>query len=94
MIKTYIHEFPHLYCFRGRVSGNFVFIATESNARIKSIKLKKKAGKIVDERDMDIDLPLLIQDSYAYYTEYKIDEEILTDDFAPVNIFRHMKVDN
>jgi hypothetical protein len=29
--------------------------------------------------------------NYAYYTEYEVDAKILTDDFAPVNLFKHMK---
>jgi spermidine synthase len=90
MLKTYIQEFPHLYCFKGRISGNFIFIAAASDMKMESINLWARAGKIMDETGMDIDLPLFIQESYAYYTEYEKDAEVLTDDFAPVNLYRHM----
>jgi len=51
----------------------------------------KEARKIQSYRKMDIDLYRISQ-SYAYYTEYERKAELLTDDFAPVNIYKHMQI--
>jgi spermidine synthase len=91
MIRTYREAFPHLYIFKGTRSNNYIFVTARSKARKAEEYIWKEARKIQSYRKMDIDLYQISQ-SYAYYTEYERKAELLTDDFAPVNIYRHMEI--
>ena len=92
MIKTYKAEFPHLYIFKGYKSKNYIFIATKSNVKTDEKTISSKATKIQSAKNLDIDL-FKISWTFAYYTEYEWwDAELLTDDFAPVNLYKRKKV--
>jgi spermidine synthase len=88
MIKTYIKEFPHLYNFKGRTSDNYIFVATTNGAKKEQINVWMDASRLLDTKKLDIDLPLFAQDSYGYYTDFEMAANILTDDYAPVNLLR------
>ncbi|MEW6569745.1 MAG: fused MFS/spermidine synthase [Nitrospirota bacterium] len=92
MIKTYKTEFPHLYIFKGRKSQNFIFVATASGVKKEEGHIYKRAKKIESVRKLDIDLRQVSQ-YYAYYTEYELEAKVLTDDFAPVNLYKYMNVE-
>ena len=91
MVMTYKKAFSHFYVLKGRKSGNFIFVATADG----SIKNKRdigiRAAKILAVRKFDIDL----SDIVARYEESSVYEwdgtKILTDDFAPVNLYQHQK---
>jgi len=89
MVMTYKRVFPHLYIFQGEKSGNFTFIATaDDRLRDKDI-IETRASKIQIQKDIDIDLWLIAM-SYEYSRNYEVPSaEILTDDFAPVNLFKY-----
>jgi spermidine synthase len=92
MIKTYKTEFPHLYIFRDRGLRNFIFVATTSSVRKGNDYISKRAKAIESFRGLDINLQQ-ISTYYAYYTKYELPAKVLTDDFAPVNLYKYMGVD-
>lgn len=88
MIKTYIEEFPHLYTFEERMSDNYIFIAMTDNSKKEQINVWVDANRLLDTKKLNIDLPLFAQDSYGYYTDFEKTADVLTDDYAPVNLLR------
>ncbi len=92
MIKTYIQEFSQLYIYRGIVSDNFIFIATADKTRKESIHVWVRANDLMKHKKFNIDLPVIATQSHGHYTDYEMDAKILTDDFAPVNIYKHMEI--
>jgi spermidine synthase len=93
MIQTYKEVFPYLYIFKGKKSRNYIFITTERTVKKDEKSVAGRAKQIQARKNFDIDL-LSICRSFAYYTAYEREAKVLTDDFAPVNLYRYMKVDN
>ncbi len=97
MIETYKTVFPHLYIIKGsktlNYTNNYVFIATESSTQENEESILRKARALQKTKKFDIDLPMISM-LFAYYTDYEGNGEILTDDFAPVNMYRHMKAEH
>ena len=91
MVMTYKKVFPHLSVFRGKKSGNFIFVAASSNKVKDKDVIETRAHKIQSDRKFDIDLED-IASRYEPSTAYEWDgAKILTDDFAPVNLYQHQK---
>jgi spermidine synthase len=90
MIATYNQEFRHLYVLTGRKSNNFVFITTKNPTFRDKESVVNLAERIKSSRKFDYDLAELA-DRYEDYTSYSVNAKILTDDFAPVNLYQHMK---
>ena len=91
MVMTYKKAFSHLYIFKGKKSANFIFVATAGGKAKEKHEIEKRAGKIQSLRKFDIDLPEIaagFEDSAAY--EWA-GAKILTDDFAPVNLYKYQK---
>jgi spermidine synthase len=94
MIETYKQVFPHLYIFKGKKSNNYVFIATDDKRKIEKESVEKRVREIQSIKNFDFDLPR-VSWLYGYHTEYGWhDAEVLTDDFAPVNLYKHMKTND
>jgi spermidine synthase len=89
MIETYRKAFPHVYVFRGKTK-NFIFIASLSEEKMDEGDVMKRAKAVQKEKNFDIDLPMICT-LYGYSDEFGWDGEILTDDFAPVNLYKHMR---
>ncbi|MEW6603052.1 MAG: fused MFS/spermidine synthase, partial [Nitrospirota bacterium] len=91
MVITYEKAFSHFYIFMGKKSANFIFVAT-ANSKVKDkYDIEKRAGKIQALRKFDIDLPEIAA-RYEASAAYEWDgAKILTDDFAPVNLYQHQK---
>jgi spermidine synthase len=91
MVMTYKKAFSHFYIFKGKKSGNFIFVATASSKIKDKASVEARARKIQSDRKFDIDL----EDFAARYETSEIYEwgraKILTDDFAPVNLYQHQK---
>ena len=91
MIETYKKEFPHLYIFKGRKSGNFIFIAPKENRKKESTDIFDQAEKIHSKKRFDFNLSEISM-QYGYYSDYDMhDAKVLTDDFAPVNIYKQIR---
>ena len=88
MVKTYHAEFANLAIFKGKESGNYVFVATERAVAPEVVR--KRAQEIQASRQLGIDLAGISQDQQVTSVP-EAKAEILTDDFAPVNLYRHME---
>lgn len=89
MIRTHLEVFPRLYIFKGNKSRNYVFIATADKRLVGSEELTDRAERL---RRFDQDMVSLSQ-FYGTHKDFERPEraEVLTDDFAPVNLYRHME---
>jgi len=91
MVMTYREVFPHVYLFKGKQSANFVFVATAGSRKKERDTIMARAEKIQTHKKFDIDLPGMAS-RYAYSSEYAYEgAKVLTDDFAPVNLYRFQK---
>ena len=91
MVATYRKAFPHVYIFKGQKSRNFIFVATMSSKMKYQENVIADALKIQRYMKMDIDFAD-IGKSYDYSTVYdRKSAKILTDDFAPVNLYKYQK---
>ena len=90
-LKTYSEAFHHLSVFISKGSGNFIFVTVLDENRGIQKDVLKRAGEIDLSKKWDISL--------SERAEYKMDlsdervekGKLLTDDFAPVNIYRLQK---
>lgn len=91
MVMTYKKAFPHLYIFKGKKSSNFIFVATTGSKIKDKYSVEARARKIQSTKKFDIDL----EEFAAKYEPAEVYEwggaKILTDDFAPVNLYQHQK---
>jgi len=91
MVMTYKKAFPHLYVFKGKKSANFIFAATMGSKMKAKGSVEARARKIQSVRKFDIDL----EDFASRYEPSEVYKwegaKILTDDFAPVNLYQYQK---
>lgn len=91
MLMTYKKAFPHLSVFKGKKSANFIFVATLGSKVIDKETVVARARKIQSDRKFDIDLAE-IASRYELSSAYEWDgAKVLTDDFAPVNLYQYQK---
>lgn len=91
MVVTYRKVFPHVYIFKGHRSRNFIFVATMSSKIKYQENVIADALKIKRYMRMDIDFET-IGKTYDYSSVYdRKSAKILTDDFAPVNLYKYQK---
>jgi spermidine synthase len=91
MVMTYKKAFPHLIIFKGKKSVNFIFVATTGLKNKDKESIVARARKIESAKKFDFDL----EDFASRYELSEVYEwdgaKILTDDFAPVNLYQHQK---
>jgi len=91
MVMTYKKAFPHFAIFKGKNSANFIFVATTGSKIRNKDSVKATARKIQSARKFDIDLEAFAS-RYEPSKEYEWGgAKILTDDFAPVNLYQYQK---
>ncbi len=93
MVRTYKEEFETLEIFEGGEGGfeNFIFVAAVNNVYMEEETLLERAGSIQSAKGMDIDLR---RTPWEYGKRgYEKDSKVLTDDFAPVNLYKEMEID-
>lgn len=91
MVMTYKKAFQHLYVFKGKKSANFIFVAMAGRKIKDREEIEHMAAKIQAAKKMDVDLPGVAA-RFQLSTDYEWDgAKILTDDFAPVNLYQHQK---
>ena len=93
MVRTYKEEFETLEIFEGGEGGsdNFIFVAAVNNVYMEEKALLARAGSIQSAKGMDIDLR---RTPWEYGKRgYEKDSKVLTDDFAPVNLYKEMEID-
>ena len=91
MVMTYKKAFPHFYVFKGKKSANFIFVATTGSKIKDKDSVEARARKIQFAKKFDIDL----EDFASRYESSEAYEwggaKVLTDDFAPVNLYQYQK---
>ena len=91
MVMTYKKAFPYLVMFKGKKSANFIFVASASMKIKDKDRIVARARKIASAKKFDIDL----EDIASRYEPSEVYEwagaKILTDDFAPVNLYQYQK---
>ncbi|HCZ11570.1 MAG TPA: hypothetical protein DHV16_04805 [Nitrospiraceae bacterium] len=91
MIMTYKKAFPHFAVFKGKKSANFIFVAAAGNKIKDKDSVEARARKIQSGGKFDIDLEDFAS-RYELSEAYELGSaKILTDDFAPVNLYQHQK---
>ncbi len=91
MVMTYKKAFPHLYIFKGKKSRNFIFVATVNNKINDKRTVQARSRAIQSAKRFDIDLEE-IASRYEPSEKYEwVGAKILTDDFAPVNLYKFQK---
>jgi len=88
MIKTYHADFANLAIYKGKDSGNHIFVAGDRAVSPEAVRTRVK--EIQEGRQLGIDLLAISQDQQVTLPPEER-AEILTDDFAPVNLYRHME---
>ena len=90
MVATFDRAFSHFFIFKGRKANNFIFVGTDSGLIKDREGLAVRAQNIQRSKKLDIDLS-----GISWYcehcAEYRTNAKVLTDDFAPVNLYQHMK---
>ena len=93
-IKTIADVFPRSYIFFDNDVSYIIFAARQGEWLSKE-EVVARGKKIAVERDFSFDLEKLIIEQYVPASRIVADElegQILTDDFAPVNLLRHKSV--
>lgn len=91
MIVTYRNAFEHLHLFVGDESGNYIFVATDHTKDKQVKEIRERAKRIAQEKRFDFDLAGIV-DGHRYGSALReVEAELLTDDFAPVDILKHRK---
>ncbi len=88
MLKTYGTEFAHTTVYQGKESGNYIFIA--GDREVDPVVVHGKAREIQEAGGLGFDLAAIGREQ-RIPTPQVAGAEILTDDFAPVNLYRHME---
>jgi len=90
MVRTYREAFGTLEIFEGEDSSNFIFVGKVGESVMNEKALLARAESIQSAKGMDIDLR---RTTWAYgKTGYERRFKILTDDFAPVNLYKEMEI--
>jgi spermidine synthase len=93
-IKTIADIFPRSYSFYAG-AGSYIIFAARQGEWLSKEEVVERGKKIAVERDFPFDLEKLIIEQYVPASRIVADElegQILTDDFAPVNLLRHKSV--
>jgi len=91
MVMTYKKAFPHLAIFKGKRSANFIFVATTGIRGKDKDTVEARAKKIQATRKFDIDLADYASRFEPSETYEWSGAKILTDDFAPVQLYQYQK---
>lgn len=92
MIATYEDVFRRLYMFKARKSQNYIFVSMDYDDTFTREKICSEAGEIQKRQGMDIDLANICWTTWYVHGDLGR-VKILSDDFAPVNIYKYMRAD-
>jgi len=88
---TYLAVFDHVYLFRARQSGSYIFVAQRSPVPVPATELRARARAIDASFGYPFKLAPIVADQRASVTESMREAPVLTDDHAPVNLLRTRK---
>lgn len=86
-VDTYKHVFGNLHLFMSKGSGNYIFVSLNNSNAPFSKEILERRARNIPIPEGTIDLKAIIQQEYI--PNPRTTGEILTDDFAPVNIMRY-----
>ncbi len=90
-IKTYQEVFSRLYLLDAITSNNYIFIATAQDKDMSITELHKQANSLQQHIDFLFNLsPFVRTLEDLSYT--KVDADVLTDDFAPVELLKSRRI--
>lgn len=90
-IKTIASVFPRNYSFFDN-AGSYMIFATQHNDWLTKESVVARGEQIAKEKSFDYDLGQLISEQYTTASRIQtegLQGQILTDDFAPVNLLKH-----
>lgn len=90
MITTYREVFTHFYIFKVRSMGNYIFVATTDSRKMDKDELYRNAWKVQKRMKDEIDL-LTVSNQGEFHDVYEGKGDVLTDDFAPVNLYKQIR---
>ena len=88
-LKTFQATFPQVYLLPAAQTGNIIVFGAMADEPVARKEWVLRAESLVRGLDIGFDLADLIGREYRHLTDRKIDEQVLTDDKAPVNTLRH-----
>ncbi|MBI5091275.1 MAG: fused MFS/spermidine synthase [Candidatus Hydrogenedentes bacterium] len=88
-IATYQAVFGRVYIFQAKGSGNYIFVTQKENQERSIDSLVERAKAIMEESKLPFDLPPLVRDQVVPITSETPKAEVLTDDYAPVDLLRN-----
>jgi spermidine synthase len=91
-MKTLQMVFPRLYEVRAVGSGNHIFISTMEKKDITLADLERRVETVLRQVKFPFDLDEFVR-TFEDITQKEVDAEILTDDFAPVDLLRAERAD-
>ena len=89
LLRTYSEAFAQLFVFMVKEGGNFIFIATTNKHGSDLDHLMERAVEIDSSKGWDLHLSHIVPGQVNWTKGRERKGELLTDDFAPVNIYRH-----
>ncbi|MBI5522826.1 MAG: fused MFS/spermidine synthase [Desulfarculus sp.] len=90
-IKTYQEVFPQLYLLQAGGGANYIFIATQDARQVSAEQAEARARALAKGRAWSFDLAARVKSEYACFTGRRVEDKVLTDDFAPVNLLRNLE---
>lgn len=91
MLVTYRKVFPQVYVFKMKYSINYVFVATADRTLVDRNHLIASAQRLQQQKNFDFNL-YSHSVWYGHANDYVYESaEVLTDDFAPVNLYKYQK---
>ncbi len=86
-IKTFQQVFPRLYDIKAVGSANHIFISTMQDKSKTLADLQKRVESLFRQVEFPFQVDEFVR-TFEDMTEKEVDAEILTDDFAPVDLLR------
>lgn len=90
-IRTHQEVFANVYMLNAERSGDFILLAPAGQKTFSKPAIVTSAQQLMREKPFHFDLGLIATTEFAGSATKNVDEIILTDDYAPVNIMRHQK---
>ena len=91
LLRTYSEAFSQSFVFLSKEGGNFIFVATPNEHGPVLDQLMERASKIDSSKGWDLNLADVVSRQVNWTKGRAKKGRLLTDDFAPVNIYLHQE---
>ncbi|MGI6455985.1 MAG: spermidine synthase [bacterium] len=86
-LKTLQTVFPQVYSFQAVGSGNYVVISTMNREVFTQEQISERVHQVLKKINMPLDVDEFLE-TFRNLTDEEINSDVLTDDFAPVDVLR------